>query len=1053
MKKKILLLLIVIVGIVAYTPKVSAKTNATIFYKPYPGLGTVSMDSGIMYAAEGNKNLSSATRGQFKIYNEYIRMGSKEYRAWCVDPSLHAPSGAGYTCTPIEDPGLQYVFDNLTSDEIVNATAFRFYAIFMGIGMNATDKNGNDVNHTSLNYPKSALTRYLQTRNGVSSTTSEFGTDYTQFLYGNTAAIEAAYNIAAPGAVLSLSSNFEKTTSGDGSGLKFTRTGYDTNSVSYNVTSTFPMKQSDMEFECENCASVDVTSWSDYSVSIKVNMLPGDEGCQFTVYAKFNKSGIYGCYGGEGNQFVVVLIDDPQETKFPFKGQNPECGSDCCEEGPLDTEITGSVANCCEETTHSYVKEYDLDELFCYHDGLKVDKYWEKCGADAYLNSDVQLNDYCDMYCTERVTIDVPGAITAKSGRYFTLSKNPAGNTTSPYIQGFKRCRIRVEYDRWEKDYIAAVKEEVNRYNEYQLAAANYHFYVDAGEGSKGGFLGEETITGKVALTQKCRHKEKNNCPNGEKECYVDDNSVTGEYSYSYTKYHFSKSLNYQSSTSEQIGKHDGILVKKGKILNATHAEYTVYDRATEVTNAETAAKNLVCPKGQEENGEPEVEEIPDKTYANEKFSDKKTSLETTMKAAATAYDTAVSTAKALEEALTECDDFFKSGNGSAEVMYEFNPSMSFTYSQVYRNDNGTSEVATLPVMFKETPGCKITGPEIGAISYEGGMDTAASRYSGIYGTGFFNGKDFKGGELSYDNDGRLFNEFVDPKPYDADKLFTHDARYKAVCEWEEDPNSVNTLVPNGAVSESAESNFTKHEYEYKVFLTTYDGTFETDWSVSNIGEDGKFDQYLLDHGGQTCSGNTPTKNEMFTCTLHVEYEIVYTGKCNGVTKNPEDCDPVRNVDGLFQFKIANPSNIFPTGTTTDTGAAIAKNWTDTSEGQTTKEEIEERGKRGLTYSKERESYKFHLTPDLMRHIKNYNVSRNSNYIGGYSDFNMNCECPDDVQTNTAMGGGAGCTKCKSVLLTDLANGRISYEGQSYNIKAWSSDKSIDQVRNESHWR
>ena len=65
----------------------------------------------------------------------------------------------------------------------------------------------------------------------------------------------------------------------------------------------------------------------------------------------------------------------------------------------------------------------------------------------------------------------------------------------------------------------------------------------------------------------------------------------------------------------------------------------------------------------------------------------------------------------------------------------------------------------------------------------------------------------------------------------------------------------------------------------------------------------------------------------------------------------------------------------------------------------------------------------------------------------------MTCECHNEAQTNTINGGGKGCTKCRSVLLSDLANNTISYEGQSYTVRTWASQKSIDQVRNESHWR
>lgn len=1073
MKKKIVLILIALSCMLVFTPNANAKTNAVVVYKNYPGTGSNKILSGIEYAADGNKSIVG--RGKFKIYNEYIRMNDHDYKAWCVDPSLHAKGGASYTCTPLKDYGLQYLYNNKTGDETIDSTAFRFYAIYAGIGMTATDMNGNEIEHSSLNYPKAALIRYLQVRNGNSGVIAEYGNDYTQFLRGNTAAIEAAYNLATAASLHKQTTELAQATSGDGSGLKYTRTSNDATSVTYNVTSTFPMKREEMEFTCDNCASVDILSWSEYSVTIKVNQLPGEEGCKFIVNAIFKRRGMFGCYGGEGNQFLVIMVDDPEQAKFPFEGHNPTCGDECCEEGPLNDDLQGNISNCCEETTHSYVKEYDLDELFCYHEGLQVPYYWEKCGADAYKLEEV--NDYCDMYCTERVTIDVPGAITAKSGRYFTLSKNPVGNTTSPYIQGFKRCRIRIKYDLWEKDYVDKVKKEIEEYNKYQKAKAfeeTYKDLLDAGYNST--FTATINCSASVSVG-KCNCSRnpttgKTSCTDGCSDSSSTSLSCTIKYRHHnlntafFNDYYGVKLQN----DAREVDDHKSVLIKydpSGSVTGrsdyatdmggvsgyaADQSTVDLSDCTSKIASKESQV-GASCSSGcgsDSDNWSCSLDyselqaHIRDVTGIHNKY----------LSEANTAngnYMSHAADAKTLEEKIKKCNNYFN--EVSAEEMYDFNPSMSFRYTQLYRDDNGESQPSVIGISFKETPGCVITGPEKGNITYEGGMDTADPRYSPIYRTGELITKDFASTGLSLATSSEGFRAFLDAQ-YDAPKIFTHDARYKAVCEWEEDPNNVNTLVPNGAVSEEgAIANFTRHEYEYKVFLTTYDGTFETDWSVSNVGENAKFDDYITSHGGSTCAGNNPTKNEMFSCTLHVEYEIVYVGKCNGTTVNPDDCDPVKDVEGLFQFKVADPGNIFPTGTTTDTGAQVAKNWTNTSKGQAVKAEIEQSAKRGLTYSPERESYKFHLTPEIMRHIKNYNVTRNSGSIGGYSDFNMTCDCPSEVQTNTLIAGGKGCTKCRSNLLSDLANNTISYEGQSYTVRTWASQKSIDQVRNESHWR
>ena len=1047
MKKKMMLLLIALVGMSIFTPNVNAKPNAKITRVKPMGF------TGITYHPEGDKSTLSK---RFNVYDEYIKFDgdNKEYKAYCVDPSLSARSGDEITCTPLDFPGLENLFN--IPDLTTAALAFRFYSIFAGVGASVTDENGTVIRDT-LTYQKAALIKYLQAR--------DEGSGYEQYLKGNNGVIEAAWSIANRFAPRT-ANGLPAITSDSEGGLDYTIYSSTDTSVTYIVTAPAPIKEGDIEFTCDGCASIETSNWTGDSVTVKVNQLSSTgEGCKFTINAVFKKSGVYGCYGRPGKQFLVVYVDNPTNIKSSFEGENPKCNPDkCCNEGPDIGSPKGIVANCCEESTHSYISEPDLDDLFCYHNGLKVDKYWERCETNQYKNKDLgePINDYCDLYCSERVSIDVPPPITAKSGRYFTLTENQAApGYKSPYIQGFKRCRVRVKYDKWEKKYIRNIKEEVKLYNKYQLAAANYHFYV---EGGKGGFIDSEEKTGEITVYKYCNVNSTctrydpctsgKDCKNGYKPvpyaCVVATDYKTATYNYTYNKYEFKTMLKYGKATSVVNG-HDYIHVIDNGTGIATHDKYTVYNRSEEVNKAKALANTLSCDAGEIDNGIG-IQEIPDGQYKNEDFDGMEDSLEGQMNAAANAYYAQIDVVKNLEKQLTECDDFFK--NKKKEEMYRFNPSITFKYNQIYRNEEGKSELSDIRIPFKSTPGCVINEPEYGSLTYEGGMDTANPRYSGEYLTGEFMGKDFKPVTLQYDNTGGLLSTFVDNgnEIYEAKKMFTHDARYHAECKWEEEENHVNTLVPNGQVSTEEIANFTRHKREYKVFLATYDGTYETDWSVTGLGP--KFDSFIKQNGGSTCAGDNVTSENNFTCTLHVEYEIVLTGKCNGVAKSVEVCDPVDNVEQLFQFKVVNPSNIFPTGTTTDSGEAIAKNWTDTDEGRATKEEIEQRGKRDTTYSPERESYKFHLTPETMRHIKNYNLSRNSNNIGGYSDFNMTCECPDDYQTNTANDPNAkGCVKCRSTLLSDLANNRITYEGQTYTVRAWASQKTINQVRDEAHWR
>lgn len=785
------------------------------------------------------------------------------------------------------------------------------------------------------------------------------------------------------------------------------------------------------------------------------------------------------------NKYYCLNGNQCNKTQYDIECDESQ---QCCEDEPINPgDIQGAVANCCVETTHSYAKDYDLDQLFCYHNDLKVDKFWAKCNADYYKSDDFELNEYCDMYCTERVTIDVPEAITATSGRYFTLSKNPVGNTTSPYIEGYKRCRITVKYDDWERDYIQVVREQVKIYNEYQKQMSyveSYNQLIKEGNPNQ-----TSTATVKCSATATagdCKEVTTTTTPTTtNKKTTSTTTSTTAKPQYTgggtgtsnlpdetctitYTKHYVNSSQlkSYYSAYipgdngGETINNHGSIQIALGgsnraatfnsnmpsdyvitgadksacqAIVNKNQANTYTYKNPT--SGCSSSAVNYTCTiEWAEASHEYNID--ADKAPYQQKADQLSQQLQAS-----------INNAKTLESKLSQCNNFFN--NTKKESVYKFDPSISFRYSQIYRNDNGKSVLDETSIPFMSTPGCTISNPETGDINYDGGMDTSSPHYSAIYGEGTISVTDFS--SVKFVQNRNDFNSILDTA-YQADKRFTHDARYKAVCEWEEEPNNVNTLVPNGAVTETAGANFTIHEREYKIYLTTFDGTYETDWSVTNVGEKGKFDNFLQNEGTNTCSGNTPNSEDTFSCTLHIEYEIVYTGKCNGITKNPDDCDPVSNLEGFFQFKVADPTNLFPTGTIASDGKPYAKNWTDTSKGLTAKEEIEEAGSRGNTYDESRVTYKFHLKPADMRHIKNYNVTRNANQLGGYSDFNMVCDCPSQAQTNTAVSGGVACTKCKSKLLDDLEDGRIRYDGQTHQVSVWTASKSIDQVRNET-WR
>lgn len=776
----------------------------------------------------------------------------------------------------------------------------------------------------------------------------------------------------------------------------------------------------------------------------------------------------------------------------------------CCSDDPIDpANPERSINNCCESSTHSYVREDELDDMFCYDEKLSVEHFFDKCMADYYLvdPNDTDLpQDYCEMYCSERITVDIPGSITAVSGRYFELERGPQGYA-SPYIEGFKRCRVRVHFDKWLKDYNLAVNSQVTNYNSYQKNSAYYEMYDDAivkysDENQS------ETSSISCGCSTSCSYtgtcwttdnsttpptKTSYSCPKTESLSASDSGSCTIKY----TKFNFNQMYNWFGVKVDPIERDNfnsyTILDNSGASGTTSHRAWSAWDFDKSDCNSKLSSMSktvsisgshcsssctLSCGRTQTT-----AESLAENVYGV------RSSYKNAADSAKNGYNAATNLALELEKKIDKCDNYFDvskhhSNAGTAyagkdEKNYQLEPSYNFHYKQVYLDEYGHKSLddtyvpmnpafGDLPCKYEPV---KITADEeIRDPRYSTDPKVAGSNSPILL-------KDFGVNvPLVYDKPGLGgnygdFKRYIDTL-YAADKRFTHDAKYHATCAWDEDENSVCTLVPSGAASESSDFEYTKHDRVYKVYLTTFDGTFETYHDLTGLGTDGKFDKYFREEG-TTCAGNRADTGagETFACTLHVEYETIITGKCNGVVDEVEDCDPYDEVTSLFAFRIVDPENIFPSGTVIS-GKKIAQNWTHPKfpKGPVVKSEIESIGAKGETYNPKYLTYSFRLNPTIMGHIKNYNVEKVDE--GGYTNFDMECSgtycsIPDDAKgadCNPSYGNACqiteeeACTKCKSNFLSDLARDTIVYDHTSHTVKTWNSPKSIDVVRSSLGW-
>ena len=759
-----------------------------------------------------------------------------------------------------------------------------------------------------------------------------------------------------------------------------------------------------------------------------------------------------------------VTYDDETVYYCPDGKECPDymyeelCNDDsCCELDPIEKgHIEGNINNCCADGTISEAHEYDLDDLFCDANGLGVKNFKEKCDADYYEATDTKLEDeYCKMYCTERVSVEIPGALTAISGRYFKLAETSKG-TKSAYIEGYKRCRVVIQYQAWEEDYVSTVENQIESYNKFQEDKANELMYEDAIKTEK-----SETKTSNITCGCSCNSPVR--CQDGSTGCSeVKSASASGSCEIKYNKYTFSKMYDINTvdiDTTKRDGEKkifDAVEIVHRASYKTSHEAWSAWDIDASIEACNQKVKSMekkVTPSGancsctlscnrttvEAENHKEDVKATKDK-FAESTKSDND------------AFNANAGLAKNLEETIDRCTKYFTKYEGAnAKENYKFDAKQNFSYTQVYMDDNKKLTSDEIEVKFAEDPGCvvddKVTlGPD------EADKLRDKQYSSTVYGEGVEKMSDFKNSTLEYQKDKNGFKSYID-ETYEADKVFTTDAKYHATCSWDEGDNTLYTLVPNGSASEeTSEMNYTLHEHEYRVYLTTLDGTYETYWNLRGLGskigntEEGKFDEYFL-NAGETCAKEDPNETAMLTCKIHSEHEVVLTGYCNGsngtdTTIDPEDCDPYKEGYQLFNFKVVDPANLFPSGTYQG-GESVAYNWTSTEAGQKAMKEIQETGAKDMTYAPENLTYSFILTPNDMNNIKKYNAEQYQN--GGYSDFTLIC-------SKQSCEAGA-CDQCKSPFLENLANGNIRYNSVDHKATGWANpDRDLAAVRRYYGW-
>lgn len=421
------------------SPKVLAY-NATVYYGD-------SRDIGVRYRAKAGVGAGTV----YKSKDFTIDYGGKTYPAFCLDPDLSGPKQV--TCSPYEgDPGLVWLLQQLNgASSDLQLLTFRMYGVY-------TDMMKTENNEHKVQTPaKTAITAFLQIKDGNTDVMKERGTSNPyDLLFGNTALIDQAFNLAYQARSMN-GGALEETTTGS---INVGQKQVNGLNATYPLTSGAEIKPEFIDFKCENCTILN-KQWNGTTGSVTVAANECDKEYNLIIVYKSSTTNTYTCSSNSTSKqsnskkvqtFFMIADGSEGEVEVPYPDKLACDGEDCCNEDPIKPGwIGGNVNNCCEDGGNSEAHEYDLDKLFCRDKDLQVDYYLPKCKTDYYVQEDTNLNEkYCKMYCTERVSVEIPGPITATSGRYFQLTTTSKG-TKSPYIEGFKRCRIRVQYDIWEK--------------------------------------------------------------------------------------------------------------------------------------------------------------------------------------------------------------------------------------------------------------------------------------------------------------------------------------------------------------------------------------------------------------------------------------------------------------------------------------------------------------------------------------------------------------------------------------------------------------------------
>lgn len=1071
--------------------------------------GAVGGNPVFIVVPKGSFPYGTCKNGKACTYNgmDYIHMQAQAYKASlttaagtktvpaiCMDPLYKAYQGPAIQCTPV----------NTTTE---TGAAIKYLMANYG------DKTG-----TALIAPLLAI-RNLAYSAGVTSSTNTAaaaigswsiseGTGFD----GNPSMAQAAANYAASGpngsylataqalVTTAKAAPRDASVASDAGEYVFTFTLKNSDAsgnIEYIVSSNYNVA-GNVTFTCSGGCSVTGQTWATNSKkgTLKIHVpCSGEDVVEYTITYNYMpdaehqnntssaKGAVYSCRpAGDKVQGFLVYDGDNATGGGPGMQTGTYNGQYTCTLCDAHGSLVKDVKMCCDSGQDSTVREPQIKQLFCNTTKSDVRVIGNVPGNQALTDYyDKRVNTYCKTYCTERVYVTTPPAISGRNGKYFKLTGTGHGGT-GPFFEGYKTCRLVTDYKKWQNNYVKATEDANAAYNSYQQNKALYDSYQKALEtiNSHGDHDYSSSVTGSVTYTGTCSstHCSSLSCS--------DTISVTCDFWYKYNvtastypTYTYTKSR-IQWNTSKNIQDYSGLKVltngngsERGSVTGYYKTEWkndycgaaATKSLSTTCNYSYTCRCEVTCPAGTKEEDKPcysdnctcyDSENATGTGYRGRPSRDVtdiqgefSSSMGTASSAASTAssnYSTATGKLQELEELLGECNNYYTEGDGHGSENYGFNPTVNFIYYQVYVNSSSKVDLLANYVPFDVTCNPQPAVVASGDISDSHGnsLGVNAEQYNTAGSAAHLaQVHNFKGSVHCNNNSpycgATLETDLSDRQYY---QKYVTDAYYYDSCTSTDESETNYTIYPYGSVqsySSMSDIYTTGHPGYHYVEFSTFRGEYLTLWMLSGLGTPAKkgygarFDDYFKE--GTTCSGASISAElgsgvAGLSCKLGVRSSLTLIKGCmDGVkskTNYIEKCCPsgncnYRGEDELaFSFKIVDSEKLFPDDGHSPEGD-YAANWY-TYDPRHYLNEIEDNGRNGQTFAESRKTYEFILTTSDLEAIKEYN-NYQFDHDNGYADFKLTCKC---------MSGGSGhnCNPgkiygCESTFITKFYQGKV----------------------------